>query len=40
VNEASGPTDTPEFPDVPAFVSVLNRHGVRYVVIGGYVDRP
>ena len=37
MNEASGPTDTPEFPDVPAFVSVLNRHGVRYVVIGGYV---
>jgi hypothetical protein len=29
--------DTPEFPDVPAFVSVLNRHGVRYVVIGGFV---
>ncbi len=25
----------PEFPDVPAFVETLNRHGVRYVVIGG-----
>lgn len=25
----------PEFPDIPAFVEVLNRHGVRYVVIGG-----
>ena len=37
MNETSGPTDTPEFPDLPAFVSVLNRHGVRYVVIGGYV---
>jgi hypothetical protein len=37
VNETSGPMDTPEFPDVPAFVSVLNRHGVRYVVIGGFV---
>jgi hypothetical protein len=24
-------------PDVPAFVEVLNRHGVRYVVIGGFV---
>lgn len=27
--------EVPEFPDVPAFVEVLNRHGVRYVVIGG-----
>ncbi len=26
---------TPEFPDIPAFVEILNRHGVRYVVIGG-----
>jgi len=25
----------PEFPDVTAFSEVLNRHGVRYVVIGG-----
>lgn len=24
-------------PDVPAVVEVLNRHGVRYVVIGGWV---
>ena len=23
----------PEFPDVVAFVEILNRHGVRYVVI-------
>ena len=37
MKEPSGPSDTPDFPDVPAFVSVLNRHGVRYVVIGGYV---
>jgi predicted nucleotidyltransferase len=37
VKEASDPPDIPEFPDVLAFVSVLNRHGVRYVVIGGYV---
>ena len=37
MNETSGPPNTPEFPDVPAFVSVLNRHGVSYVVIGGYV---
>lgn len=27
----------PGIPDVPAFVEVLNRHGVRYVVIGGWV---
>lgn len=26
----------PEIPDVPALAEVLNRHGVRYVVIGGY----
>jgi hypothetical protein len=26
----------PEFPDVPAFVEVLNRQDVRYVIIGGY----
>lgn len=27
----------PGIPDVPAVVEVLNRHGVRYVVIGGWV---
>ncbi len=32
---ASHGAEVPEFPDVPAFVEVLNRHGVRYVVIGG-----
>ena len=37
MKDLSDPPDIPEFPDVPAFVSVLNRHGVRYVVIGGYV---
>lgn len=26
-----------EFPDVPALVEVFNHHGVRYVLIGGYV---
>lgn len=37
MKDSSDPSDTPEFPDVPAFVTVLNRHAVRYVVIGGYV---
>lgn len=37
MSDPSEPSHTPEFPDVPAFVSVLNRHAVRYVVIGGYV---
>jgi hypothetical protein len=37
VKDLYDPPDTPEFPDVPAFASVLNRYGVRYVVIGGYV---
>lgn len=36
----SDPTDpadaVPEIPDVPALAEVLNRHRVRYVVIGGF----
>lgn len=27
----------PEFPDGVALAEVFNRHGVRYVLIGGYV---
>ncbi len=27
--------EIPELPDLPAFVEVLNRHRVRYIVIGG-----
>lgn len=34
---ASDPPDSPEFTDVPGFVSVLNRHDVRYVVIGARI---
>jgi hypothetical protein len=35
VSDAADGTSVPEFPDVVAFVAVLNRHRVRYVVIGG-----
>lgn len=29
----------PDFPDIPGFVEVFNRHGLRYVVIGGIAAR-
>jgi hypothetical protein len=35
MNDTADHQICPEFPDIPAFVEVLNRHRVRYVVIGG-----
>jgi hypothetical protein len=35
VSYATSADETPELPDVPAFVRTLNRHEVRYVIIGG-----
>lgn len=35
VSESEARRSYPEFPDVAGFVEVLNRRGVRFVVIGG-----
>jgi hypothetical protein len=35
VSDEPPEADVPGLPDVPAFVEILNRHGVRYVIIGG-----